>query len=82
VRNRDGAISNRPSLALSESYRQERFAMSIIDSMRLPPAGERLARPAARVAPRLSPFVEQALLFWGFAAVAGFWMAVIWWIVR
>jgi hypothetical protein len=56
--------------------------MSNIDSMRLPHATERDQRLSAVTAPALSPFVEKALLFWGFSAVAGCWMAVIWWIVR
>jgi hypothetical protein len=52
--------------------------MSNVDSMRLPHATKRPSATAAR----LTPFVEQALLFWGFSAAAGFWMAVIWWLVR
>jgi len=35
------------------------------------------SRPAA-----FAPWLEQAILFGMFSAAAGFWMAVIWWIVR
>lgn len=35
------------------------------------------ARPDA-----FAPWLEQAILFGMFSAAAGFWMAVIWWIVR
>lgn len=56
--------------------------MSNIDSIRFPHATEQRKRASASVTPRLSPFVEQALLFWGFSAAAGCWMAVVWWIVR
>ncbi|MDO9412185.1 MAG: hypothetical protein Q7T81_06385 [Pseudolabrys sp.] len=55
--------------------------MANIDSIRLSPGTEPQRRPAVSAA-RLTPFVEKALLFWGFSAAAGFWMAVIWWIVR
>lgn len=32
--------------------------------------------------PGFSPLIEQAILFTLFAGGAGFWMAVIWWILR
>jgi hypothetical protein len=55
--------------------------MANLDSIRLSTRAERQHRPAAGEA-RLTPLVEKVLLFWGFSAAAGFWMAVIWWIVR
>ncbi len=38
-------------------------------------------RPSAR-AQAFAPWLEQSILFGMFSAAAGFWMAVIWWIVR
>ena len=38
-------------------------------------------RPSAR-AEAFAPWLEQSILFGMFSAAAGFWMAVIWWIVR
>ena len=40
------------------------------------------ARSAASRPAAFAPWLEQAILFGMFAAAAGFWMAVIWWIVR
>jgi hypothetical protein len=74
------AISNRPPLRYSNEPQE--FWMSNTDSISFARANERQTRSAASVAPRLSPFAEKALLFWGFSAAAGCWMAVVWWIVR
>jgi hypothetical protein len=38
-------------------------------------------RPAAR-AKAIAPWLEQSILFGMVSAAAGFWIAVIWWIVR
>ena len=38
-------------------------------------------RPSAR-AQAFAPWLEQSILFGMVSAAAGFWMAVIWWIVR
>lgn len=52
--------------------------MSDTESIR--PQNTALGRAQSRAA--LPPAVEQTILFGMFAAAAGFWMAVIWWIVR
>jgi len=40
------------------------------------------ARGAQTVRAPFSPLLEQAMLFTFFAGAAGFWVAMIWWIVR
>jgi hypothetical protein len=52
--------------------------MADIESIHAPHAA--LGRAQTRAA--LPPAAEQTILFGMFTAAAGFWMAVIWWIVR
>lgn len=39
-------------------------------------------RKTSARAEAFAPWLEQSILFGMFSAAAGFWMAVIWWIVR
>jgi hypothetical protein len=50
--------------------------MSNSDLMPLPRTTQRPAGARPRLAAPLPPFVEKALLFWGFTAAALFWTAV------
>jgi hypothetical protein len=56
--------------------------MSHTDLIQPHRTSERPRHALASLAPRLSPFIEKAILFGTFSAAAGFWMAMIWWIVR
>jgi hypothetical protein len=76
------------AFALSEASHQVRggfngtMSLSHITDTRGAPARRLSARSTASRPAVVAPWLEQAILFGMFSAAAGFWMAVIWWIVR